>query len=132
MSISVIGEKTLKLNGKEYLCRPAYCALEKAEALTGLGCLKMASLFHGGNAPIRVIAAVIYGSLYGASYPKFPELTYEEVKQAIYEGSVMNFTTPAAELLGKMLNGRGEEEVPAAEAEKKSTPSKRKSKTTLA
>ena len=94
------GEVNVQLGGKTYKCRLTIDAIMQIEQVTGIGIIKLATMFGEADVSVTNLIAVLHPALRGGGNDFEPK----EVHKIVEEAGLIAVTKAVAELLSSTLN----------------------------
>jgi len=126
MANKAVGEMTLVLEGKEYLLRPSFRALNEIEDRCEMSILGLTELITKNQLRVKHVSGILWGGMLGGSEEGSLPLpfSFEELHEKILQSGYMKMTTAAILFLNGALRGRVVEgETPVARKAEKKTKS---------
>ncbi len=100
-----VGERTIKLDGKEFLLRPDFKALEKIETLSGKGVMALMSTFaDAGYLQAKDIVYTLFCCAESGGDERF-NLDLKEFGQLVVSDGVYEHVLVATEMLSFVMTG---------------------------
>lgn len=108
MANKSIGEITLILDGREFLLRPSFKALNEIEDRCEMSLLGLTELITKHQLRVKHVSGIIWGGILGGAEETGvpPPFSFEELHEKILEVGYMKMTTTAILFLNGAIRGR--------------------------
>lgn len=126
MANKSVGELKLVLEGKEYLLRPSFKALNEIEDRADMSLLGITELITKNQLRVKHVSSILWGGMLGGSEEEGVPLPfgYDDLHEKILSAGYMKMTTAAILFLNGAIRGRTVEgEGPAPRKSEKKTKS---------
>jgi len=108
MANQVIGEVEIKIDGKEYILKPSFVAINEIESKAGKGVFSIANDISEAKVKLIDMVAIIYGGMLGGfdgDRSKMP-FSFEELGDKILSEGYASYVQPATIFFANGLKGR--------------------------